>query len=59
MSADLSRVSGWTEDLTKIEDYQALPQSVKTLVEFIENYTKGQVDLISVGPDREQTISKI
>ena len=51
--------SGWTEDLTQIEDYQALPQAVKTLVEFIENYTTGQIDLLSVGPDREQTIIKI
>jgi adenylosuccinate synthase len=51
--------SGWTEDLTQIEDYQALPDNVKTLVEFIENYTGGQVDLISVGPDREETIIKI
>ncbi len=51
--------SGWTEDLMQIEDYQALPASVKTLVEFIENYTGGQIDLLSVGPDREQTIIKL
>lgn len=51
--------SGWAEDLTQLEDYQALPANVKTIVDFIENYTGGQVDLVSVGPDREQTIIKI
>ena len=51
--------AAWSANLSQIDHYQDLPQNVKIIIEFIENYTGGQVDLISVGPDREQTIIKV
>ncbi|MCB9802483.1 adenylosuccinate synthetase [Candidatus Nomurabacteria bacterium] len=51
--------AAWSEDLTGIKSYPELPNAVKNLVEFIENYTQGIINVISVGPDREQTIIKI
>lgn len=51
--------SGWTEDLTKLENYQDLPGAVQDLVQFIENYTCAKINVLSVGPDREQTIIKL
>ncbi|MBT4349703.1 adenylosuccinate synthase [bacterium] len=50
---------GWQEDISKIEDYNNLPIQVKEIVDFIEDYTNGKIDVVSVGPDRGQTIFKI
>ncbi len=49
---------GWQTAISAIEDYGSLPQEIKTIVDFIEQYTGGKIDIISVGPDREQTIFK-
>ncbi|MFA5126815.1 MAG: adenylosuccinate synthetase [Patescibacteria group bacterium] len=50
---------GWQTAISSIEDYATLPQAIKTIVEFIEQYTVGKINIISVGPDRQQTILKI
>jgi len=50
---------GWQEDISKIEDYQDLPEAIKNIINFIEKYIDVKIDVISVGPDREQTIFKI
>ncbi|MBI5066415.1 adenylosuccinate synthetase [Candidatus Woesearchaeota archaeon] len=47
---------GWTEDITKIKNYGNLPENFKKIISFIEEYTGGSIDVISVGPEREQTI---
>jgi adenylosuccinate synthase len=47
---------GWKEDLTKITDYNQLPQAFKNYVEYIENATGVKISIVSVGPDRKQTI---
>ncbi|MDQ5938325.1 MAG: Adenylosuccinate synthetase [Patescibacteria group bacterium] len=49
---------GWQTAISGIEDYEALPQAIKTIVDFVEQYTGGKIEVISVGPDREQTIFK-
>jgi adenylosuccinate synthase len=51
--------SGWQEDISQIDEYDKLPEQVKDIIDFIEKYTGGRVDVVSVGPDREQTIFKI
>jgi len=51
--------AGWQEDITKIDNYKDLPQAIKDIIGFIEENTGVQVDVISVGPDREQTIFKV
>ncbi|MFP4514856.1 MAG: adenylosuccinate synthetase [Parcubacteria group bacterium] len=48
----------WSEDITKIRDYKDLPQELKDILNFIvENVgAKNQPAIVSVGPDREETI---
>jgi adenylosuccinate synthase len=50
--------AGWQTVISDIENYEALPQEIKTIVDFVEQYTGGKIEIISVGPDREQTIFK-
>ena len=47
---------GWDEDITGIRDYNELPAALKTYIEFIEKQTGVPVTMVSVGPDREETI---
>ena len=47
---------GWKTNLTEIQQYDDLPQNARNYVDFIEDFVGVPVGLISVGPDREQTI---
>lgn len=47
---------GWTEDLTSISDYHQLPVKLKAYIEFIEQHLKVPITVVSVGPDRKQTL---
>jgi adenylosuccinate synthase len=49
---------GWNTDLTKMTSYDELPQELKDYVSFIESELEVPVKIISVGPDRKQTILK-
>ena len=48
--------SGWMTDITKIKEFDELPEKLKTIIKFIEKEAKTSVGMVSVGPDREQTI---
>ena len=47
---------GWEEDITGIREYDQLPENCRKYIEFIEEYTKTRISLVSVGPDRENNI---
>lgn len=47
---------GWSEDLTGIRSYDALPQTFKQYMQYVEQQVGQKLSVISVGPDREQTI---
>ncbi len=47
---------GWSEDLTGVRQTTDLPDTLTSYVRFIEDFTGVQVVLVSVGPDREQTL---
>ena len=49
---------GWKEDITQIREFDQLPQNAKNYVARIEEITGVPVGMISVGPDRTQTIIK-
>ena len=51
-----TEIKGWKEDISGIRDYNKLPDSLKKFIEFIEKNTGVPVTLISVGPDRSETI---
>ncbi len=47
---------GWDEDISGIKDFNKLPATLREYIEFIENKTGVPVTMVSVGPDREETI---
>ena len=49
-------LKGWNEDITNVKSFDKLPENAKIYVRKIEELTKASVALISVGPDRTQTI---
>ena len=49
-------MEGWQEDITNYKSYDELPYQLKEYVSFIENFLEIPVGLVSVGPDRKQTI---
>lgn len=51
-----TEMKGWKEDITKIRDYNSLPDALKKYVEFIEDITKVPVMIVSTGPDRDETV---
>ncbi len=49
-------IEGWADDISNIREYKLLPLALKSYVSLIEKETGLPISLISVGPDREQTI---
>ena len=49
-------MKGWKTDLTEVNDYNALPQELIDYVNYIESEVNVPINIISVGPDRKQTI---
>ena len=49
---------GWNEDLTAMTSADQLPQNLLDYVAFIEKETGVPVSIVSVGPDRKQTITR-
>ena len=49
-------VKGWQEDITNINEYDQLPETLKDYIKMIEDYVEVPVKIVSVGPDRKQTI---
>lgn len=47
---------GWTEDITLVSSFAELPLQAQNYIRKIEELTKTEVVLFSVGPDRKQTI---
>lgn len=49
---------GWAQDLTGMTTYEELPQELKEYIAFIEENVEVPIRIVSVGPDRKQTIIK-
>ena len=49
---------GWKADLTGMTTYDELPKELKEYIQFIENELEIPIKIVSVGPDRKQTIMK-
>ena len=48
--------NGWEDDLTQKEDFNDLPKSLKEFISYIEKELNIPMSIVSVGPDRKQTI---
>lgn len=51
-----TEIKGWKEDLTKITNEADFPENFKAYIAFIEKELEIPITVISVGPDRKQTI---
>ena len=49
-------LDGWTEDITKVEKFEDLPENAKKYIARVEELIGVDIDLVSVGPNRAQTI---
>jgi len=49
-------IEGWNEDITQIDNYQDLPDNFKKYVTFLEKNLELEIKIVSVGPNRKQTI---
>ena len=47
---------GWKTDLTQVKDEDEFPEEFNNYITFLEEYLETPVSIVSVGPDRHQTI---
>ncbi len=51
-----TEVKGWTEDLTEMSEASQLPEALNDYIAFLEKELEIPITIVSVGPDRKQTI---
>ena len=49
---------GWEQSLSQCQKYSELPKEAREFLEFIEDYTKVKISLISNGPQRNDLIHR-
>ena len=49
---------GWLEEISDIKKFENLPIPAQKYISYIEDYLKVPVTVVSVGPDRDQTVHK-
>jgi adenylosuccinate synthase len=54
----LKEFKGWKEDISKINSYEELPSEFKEYLKYIEDEVNVPIKVISVGPNRNETILK-
>jgi adenylosuccinate synthase len=47
---------GWKQDLTEMTSAAAMPKELTDYIKFIEDFVEVPIKIVSVGPDRKQTI---
>jgi len=53
-----TEMKGWSEDLTKMSDKSEFPKELNEYIEFLEKELETPITIVSVGPDRTQTIHR-
>jgi len=52
-------MKGWKEDTSKVSCYEALPQAARNYIKRIEEISNVPIKLFSVGPQREEMLTKL
>ncbi len=47
---------GWQESIKDVKNYEDLPHNLKIIIDFIEFRTGVNIEIVSLGPERNQTI---
>jgi adenylosuccinate synthase len=58
VTPNYTTLKGWKADLTGMTTYEELPKELHNYVDFIEKEIGVSIKIVSVGPDRTQTIIK-
>jgi len=58
LAVEYVSLPGWSEDLTELEHYEDLPGAARRYVEFLEKQVGVPIALLSVGPERDQIVTK-
>jgi adenylosuccinate synthase len=53
-----TKFSCWSEDLTKMTDASEFPKELNDYIDFLEKELEIPIKIVSVGPDRKQTIHR-
>ena len=53
-----TELKGWMTDLTKLKSEAELPEAFKDYITFLEKELGVPVKYLSIGPDRDQTITR-
>ncbi|PCI34994.1 MAG: adenylosuccinate synthase [Flavobacteriaceae bacterium] len=48
----------WKEDLTEMDSNSTLPKELNDYIKYIEDFVEVPITIVSVGPDRKQTINR-
>jgi adenylosuccinate synthase len=51
-------MKGWNCSLHEVKTYEDFPEALKSYVAFLEDELQVPIKMVSVGPDRKQTILK-
>ena len=51
-------MKGWAKDLTKMSSEEELPENLMDYIKFLEAELEVPIKIVSVGPDRTQTIHR-
>ena len=49
-------VEGWAEEISGVKNYDDLPEKARDYIRRIEDITEIEAVIVSVGPDREETL---
>jgi adenylosuccinate synthase len=47
---------GWSEDISEMKTFDELPENARKYLKRIEELTQTPVEIVSVGPGRDETI---
>ena len=53
-----TEMDGWSQDLTQMTSAEQLPAALNTYIDFLEKELEVPIKIVSVGPDRTQTIHR-
>lgn len=56
VTVNYTELDGWQADLTKMGSAEQLPPNLLAYIKFIENEVDVPIKIVSVGPDRKQTV---
>ncbi len=58
LAVEYTQFPGWSEDITAVRHYEKLPKRCRDYVEAVEKLIGVPIEMLSVGPERDQVIAR-